>query len=105
MPILTRSIAALLLFVTSFTYASSNQDTSSTSFQTNVNWTEMQHVFVDLIMQGEWISEISARQNISNSMTEIGLTSVGISCSSRDGTKDCFCPGGCWRSETDCGCD
>jgi hypothetical protein len=28
----------------------------------------------------------------------------GISCSSRDGAKDCFCPSGCCRDESSCHC-
>jgi len=29
-----------------------------------------------------------------------------VSCSSRDGNKDCFCGEcGCWRTQNDCGCD
>ena len=28
----------------------------------------------------------------------------GISCSSRDGEWDCFCPEGCCRNETSCKC-
>lgn len=105
MPLLTRSITILLLLVASFTYAESHQDTSQTQLQAEVNWSEMQHVFADLVLQGEWFSEISARQSITNSMAEVGINSVGVSCSSRDGSKDCFCPSGCWRSETDCGCN
>ncbi|WP_298775062.1 hypothetical protein [uncultured Shewanella sp.] len=105
MSILIRSLTIILLLVASFAYSNPNQETVTTQQGSEVNWNELQHVFTDLILQGEWISEISARQNITNSMTEIGISSVGVSCSSRDGSKDCFCPGGCWRSETDCGCD
>lgn len=101
---LCRHLILLIIFMSSLVYATPNQNLSSAQSKANVDWSEMQHVFIDLILQGEWISDISARQNISNSMTEIGLT-VGISCSSRDGKKDCYCPGGCWRTETDCGCD
>lgn len=28
----------------------------------------------------------------------------GRSCSSKDGNKDCYCNGGCWRTQTDCAC-
>ncbi|WP_299008749.1 hypothetical protein [uncultured Shewanella sp.] len=105
MTVLIRSITLLLLLVTSFTYAEPHQNTSKTQMQAEANWSELQHVFIDLVLQGEWLSEISARQSITNSMTEVGISSVGVSCSSRDGSKDCFCPAGCWRSETDCGCD
>lgn len=33
-----------------------------------------------------------------------GGGSGGISCSSRDGKKDCFCTGSCCRTETTCSC-
>jgi hypothetical protein len=29
---------------------------------------------------------------------------VGVSCSSKDGKVDCFCTGGCKRTEHDCSC-
>ena len=29
---------------------------------------------------------------------------VGVSCSSKDGKVDCFCTGGCKRTEHDCNC-
>lgn len=30
--------------------------------------------------------------------------SSGVSCSSKDGSQDCFCPGGCRRTQTSCDC-
>jgi hypothetical protein len=39
------------------------------------------------------------------SVSESGEVEAAVSCSSKDGNKDCFCGScGCWRTQTDCGC-
>ncbi|MCL1125284.1 hypothetical protein [Shewanella surugensis] len=81
----------LIILTSSLAYANPNRNLPYIQPKTNVNWTEMEYLFTDLILQGEWISEISARQNISDNMAETGLISVGVSCSSKDGKVDCFC--------------
>lgn len=48
-------------------------------------------------------------QHPAEALTQYGPDSVvtaQVSCSSRDGDRDCFCPDpvGCWRSESECGC-
>ncbi|GAB4191601.1 MAG: hypothetical protein Tsb002_20430 [Wenzhouxiangellaceae bacterium] len=64
--------------------------------------------FISLVMNklnsGEYTS---ASTIVDTSLREAGITpELLVSCSSRDGTKDCFCGSmGCWRTETDCGCD
>ena len=47
----------------------------------------------------EWINEGSVKK-----LQQMPSGGLGVSCSSRDGTIDCFCDGGCWRREDSCGC-
>ena len=64
--------------------------------------------FIGLIMNKLNSSEYSSATSIvESSLREAGITPQRlVSCSSRDGTKDCFCGSmGCWRTESDCGCD
>ncbi|ABE55385.1 hypothetical protein Sden_2103 [Shewanella denitrificans OS217] len=109
MSLLKTSLTIGLMIFASLTYAEPQQDISGAEVQQTaqkeVNWPEAQMMFSDLIMQSQWESEFSARQSINGSMTGIGLSPVGRSCSSKDGNKDCYCDAGCWRTETDCGCN
>jgi hypothetical protein len=50
-------------------------------------------------------SQSVAPSNVSQQFVdEIEVDGDGRSCSSRDGKEDCFCTGGCCRTETSCRC-
>lgn len=113
MSILKYSLAIGLMMFASLSYAQAletpqqeiNGYETQQAANKDVNWPEAQMIFGDLIMQSPWESEFFARKSIADSMISIGLSAIGRSCSSRDGKKDCFCDGGCWRTESDCGCN
>lgn len=113
MSILKSSLAIGLMIFASLSYGEPQQTTEQAmngpeiqqTTEKEVNWPEAQMIFGDLIMQSHWESELSARKSINSSMMDIGLSPIGRSCSSRDGNKDCYCDGGCWRTDTDCGCN
>lgn len=97
---LIQGLAAALIFAVSFAHAA-----PEAAVEEAQDWPQAQMMFVDQVMQSEWVSEFSARQSITNGMSSVGLEAVGRSCSSKDGNKDCYCTGGCWRTQTDCGCN
>ncbi len=64
--------------------------------------------FISLIFDKVHSDEYtSATDIVSSSLHESGITPIlRVSCSSRDGSVDCFCAAGqfCRRTETDCEC-
>ncbi|TCD14111.1 hypothetical protein [Oricola cellulosilytica] len=45
-----------------------------------------------------------AQAQESSMSSQFAEGAVGVSCSSKDGKVDCFCTGGCKRTQHDCSC-
>ncbi len=66
--------------------------------------------FVAVLTACFFLGGIVIAQAAYNDVMDDGLTylvqgtAFQISCSSRDGEEDCFCPEGCCRNQTSCHC-
>ena len=50
------------------------------------------------------LSGAQAQDDVTGAQLFMAPGAVGVSCSSKDGQVDCYCTGGCKRTQHDCSC-